>query len=250
MDGGFLGGNNDSSFSGGSGSSSRRPMGEQTLRPVTLKQLANCEITQEGTFRIDNADVTQVTFIAAIRRVTELSTNVSYTVEDGTGQIEVRRWIDQTETAEDAQKRRDLIEDVYIRVFGRLNNFNNRVNVVAHNIRPIKDFNEITYHLIEATLTHVKFGNHNGAGNGSDAMVIDQGSGASSALGNALHDKIINIMKEYHELEEGASVHQIISRLNGIASEKDVREGIDYLQNEGHCYITIDDDHVKSTEAF
>ena len=35
-------------------------MGEQTLRPVTMKQLANCEITQEGTFRIDNADVTQV----------------------------------------------------------------------------------------------------------------------------------------------------------------------------------------------
>ena len=90
----------------------------------------------------------------------------------------------------------------------------------------------------------------NGANGSGDAMMIDQGAGASTALGNALHDKIINIMKEYHELDEGASVHQIISRLNGVATEKEVREGIDYLQNEGHCYITIDDDHVKSTEAF
>jgi replication factor A2 len=37
-------------------------MGEQTLRPLTVKQIKNCQIPQEGTFRIDNTDVTQVMF--------------------------------------------------------------------------------------------------------------------------------------------------------------------------------------------
>ncbi|KAI9262212.1 hypothetical protein BDA99DRAFT_70499 [Phascolomyces articulosus] len=235
---------------GGGNSSGRKPMGEQTLRPVTLKQLGNCQITQEGTFRIDNADVTQITFVGVIRGITELSTNIQYKIEDGTGQVDVRHWIDQTETAEDAQKRADLVEDLYVRVFGRLNNFNNRVSVVAHNIRPIKDFNEINYHFIDTTLTHVKFTNTEGAGNSDDAMMIDSGAGAPSALGNALHDKIIDIIKEYHELEEGASVHQIISRLGNSVNETDIRNSIEYLINEGHCYTTVDDEHIKSTEAF
>lgn len=35
-------------------------MGEQTLRPLTVKQLKTCSIPQDQTFRIDGSDVTQV----------------------------------------------------------------------------------------------------------------------------------------------------------------------------------------------
>lgn len=35
-------------------------MGEQTMRPLTVKQIKNCDIPQDDTYRIDNADVTQV----------------------------------------------------------------------------------------------------------------------------------------------------------------------------------------------
>lgn len=35
-------------------------MGEQTLRPLTVKQIKNCDIPQDDTYRIDNANVTQV----------------------------------------------------------------------------------------------------------------------------------------------------------------------------------------------
>jgi replication factor A2 len=43
-------------------------MGEQTLRPLTVKQIKNASIPQEGTFRIDNADVTQVSFVINTRK--------------------------------------------------------------------------------------------------------------------------------------------------------------------------------------
>jgi hypothetical protein len=35
-------------------------MGEQTLRPLTVKQIKNCSTSQDNNFKIDNADVTQV----------------------------------------------------------------------------------------------------------------------------------------------------------------------------------------------
>ncbi len=37
-------------------------MGEQTMRSITIKQIKNCEIPQDGTFRIDGTDVTQVNY--------------------------------------------------------------------------------------------------------------------------------------------------------------------------------------------
>jgi replication factor A2 len=47
--------------------------------------------------------------------------------------------------------------DTYVRVNGRLNTYSNRTTVVAHSIRPITDFNEITYHLLDAIQTHLLF---------------------------------------------------------------------------------------------
>lgn len=38
-------------------------MGEQTMRPLTVKQLKNASIPQENTFKIDGVDVTQVTHL-------------------------------------------------------------------------------------------------------------------------------------------------------------------------------------------
>lgn len=35
-------------------------MGEQTMRALTIKQIKNCDIPQDGVFRVDGADVTQV----------------------------------------------------------------------------------------------------------------------------------------------------------------------------------------------
>lgn len=37
-----------------------------------------------------------------------MATNYVYTIEDGTGAIEVRKWVEQNETAEEAEARRML----------------------------------------------------------------------------------------------------------------------------------------------
>lgn len=51
----------------------------------------------------------QMTFVGIIRGIQELATNLVYTIEDGTGAIEVRKWVEQNETPEEAEARRDLM---------------------------------------------------------------------------------------------------------------------------------------------
>ncbi|KAG0165234.1 replication factor A protein 2 [Apophysomyces sp. BC1034] len=226
---------------------SRKPMGEQTLRPVTLKQLRNAQIPQDGSFKIDGADVTQVTFVAVIRQVQEMTTNFSYTMEDGTGVIEVRRWVESNETAEETQRRRELVADLYVRVYGRLNNFNNRISCIAFAIRPITDFNEISFHFLDAIHTHVSLTK---TGSDTDAVMGQASLDVGSGGGSDVHKRVIDAVKMYQDREEGASVDQIIQKLQGVYNESVIRDAIEYLTNEGHCYTTIDDYHIKSTESY
>lgn len=78
-------------------------------------------------------------------------------------------------------------------------------------------------------------------------MYIDQGANASLG-GGSLHKRVMDIITQYHEHEDGASIDQIIHQLPDVPQDK-VKDAIEYLINEGHCYNTIDDNHVKSTEA-
>lgn len=83
--------------------------------------------------------------------------NVIYTIEDGTGSADVRKWIEQNETEIEADERRSLVRDMYVRVYGRLAYFHNRITVAAFAIRPITDYNEITHHYLEAIYVHLTF---------------------------------------------------------------------------------------------
>jgi len=58
----------------------RRFRENKTLTPVTIKQLMTAKASPDDTFKIDEIEVTQVTFVALIRAVNVQPTNVNYTV--------------------------------------------------------------------------------------------------------------------------------------------------------------------------
>ncbi|KAI8997327.1 hypothetical protein BDB01DRAFT_713121 [Pilobolus umbonatus] len=205
-------------------------MGDNTLRPVTIKQINSVSNPQEGIFKIDNADITQLSIVGAVRNMQTLETNNVYTVEDGTGLIEVRKWIDQNESGEDMDDIRHNIH--YVRVYGRLNSFGGRVTVVAFSIRPITDFNEITYHFLDAVFAHLTYSKPSNS----------QSSGGINDIVNAT-------IKSYSEEEEGASIDQIIFKLKDRYTEEDIRKSVDFLTLEGHCYFIDGQDYIKSTDC-
>jgi replication factor A2 len=142
----------------------------------------------------------------------------------------------------------------YVRVWGRLKSFNNKKNVGAHVIRPVDDFNEVNYHLLEATYVHLYFtkGAVPGAnGAGGDGMFVD--GAAYSAAGNtgagggdklpgatALGRKMYNFLMNAPGGNEGVHLN-VIANGTGM-SIRDVQAASDELLGFGVIYATVDEE--------
>jgi replication factor A2 len=77
---------------------------------VTIKQVINADQAHnDADFTIDGHDVNQVLLVGNVHSMSSSATNVSYSIGDGTGYIDVRQWL---ETAEDDTGKMDGIECV------------------------------------------------------------------------------------------------------------------------------------------
>jgi replication factor A2 len=188
-------------------------------------------------------------------------------MDDGTGTIEVKQWIDQDSTSpmdtDDAPSKPKLVEGTYARAWGRLKAFNNKRHVGAHVIRPIQDHNEIQYHLLEATAVHLYFSrgppeqfmnpmadgthqapgafkqesssfNYNAGGNqmASNSKTLPQMSPAARRVYEAL--------RSGPQSNEGVHVHQLVTQL-GMPYPEVLKAG-DELQGHGSIFTTVDDE--------
>jgi replication factor A2 len=194
----------------------------------------------------------QVTFVGQIRNVSTQTTNITYKIDDGTGTIEVKQWPDSdTSTsdpggAEDMNKAK-LVENAYCRVWGRLKAFNNKRHVGAHVVRPITDYNEIHYHLLEATAVHLFFtsgppASKDGQQNGSKAEGVAGGNEMNSrpmANISPLARRLYNALKETPQSNEGLHVQMLASQLQAEANN--IHKAAEELLAIGWVFTTVDD---------
>lgn len=183
-------------------------------------------------------------------------TNTTFTLDDGTGTVDAKQWID-TDAAEDHAASLPA-EGSYVHLWGRLKDFNGKRHIACHRIRPVTDFNEVSYHFLEATAVHLFFTRgpidpeagavKNEGGNG---MFVDSGAGAN---GNAHQSgaskvpssfsgaskRIYKLMEEMPQSNEGINVHAIAQQLGIPLSE--VMKGGDELLQGGQIYTTVDDE--------
>lgn len=243
----------------GEGSATQKKgYGKDTLRPVTIKQLHDAVHPHPDAdhFIIDNSEATQVTFIGQVRNISTQTTNVTYKLDDGTGIIEVKQWID-AEAMQDpddpSNQKAKPVEEGYARVWGRLKAFNNKRHVGANYIRPIQDFNEIQYHLLEATAVHLHFakgpvenlqqgqaqGGTNGMANGHQQSngYAQPDTGMSGVSQSAR--KVFSILKQTPQGNEGLHAQDIAIRA-GLEMSEVLKAG-DELLSTGKIYTTVDD---------
>ncbi|KAL1917759.1 uncharacterized protein VTP21DRAFT_3593 [Calcarisporiella thermophila] len=236
---------------------SKKSVTIQTLRPVTVHQILNAfQPHADADFKIDNVEVMQVKIVGVIRNMMKQSTNISYTVEDGTGSIDVRKWIDNEETEEVDT---ELRTGVYVRVIGNLNRFGNKQHLGVYHMEPIRDFNEVTFHMLECIATHLYFTKgtpnttsalNNSIYNPQSAFISGNAAGDMGGMSGytPVQSRIMQIVREEPDTNEGTNVNVIKQKLQGQFSREEVQNAIDWLINEGHLYSTVDDDHVKSTD--
>ncbi|KAH6614989.1 replication protein-like protein A 32 kDa subunit [Boeremia exigua] len=255
--GGFIPGDSSQQSPGG-----RDKQQQDSLRAVTIKQIIDAQHdASTDSFRIDGHIASQITFVAQIRNISTQTTNTTYRLDDGTGSIEVRQWVDPDNLDLNNPMRARLVEGSYCRAWGKPKSFNDRRSVNSQIVRPVEDMNEVSYHLLEATATHLYFtrgplgGANAGAGAANTGAGADQqGGGAGGAYGN--HDlsgynsvakKVFAYLRETPQSNEGLH-QQVIAANLGLESADVLRAGDDLLSG-GLIYTTVDDHTWAVLEA-
>jgi len=227
--------------------------GKDTVRPVTIKQLLGATRPHPDTdFKIDGEFITQVTFVGQIRNISKQTTNITYKVDDGTDIIEVKEWKDGDSTDDhmdtDSTKPK-LEEDRYCRVWGRLKEFYEKKTVQAHIIRPITDYNEINYHLLEATAVHLffKYGPPTGANDQRPGQNAQSNDGVSVKVdGRELPSHlsprakmVYKYLRESPQSNEGQHVQLIASGMGLEVNE--IYRAAEELVEAGLTFTTVDE---------
>ncbi|KAK9894142.1 replication protein A, subunit RPA32 [Cystobasidium minutum MCA 4210] len=254
------------------GSPGSKKQSSHTYRPVTIKQLHDAfQSHPDAPFNIDDVDIDHVVFVGTIVNIAKSATNVSSTIEDGTGTIDVRQWIDTAD--DDTGKMAGIDQGVYVRVMGDLKSFNNRRSVNATSIKAITDFNEIQYHLLETVYVHLyhtrgppQAGGHGGQtaqrqqqqpqrANGADPYAMNNNNTSAGDTSYAELKPMARKIMQYIDRiggdnlpEEGLSVDTLARAIPGATVDK-IKVELEDLLSDGMLYTTMDDEHVLPTSV-
>mmetsp|Transcript_10648 Transcript_10648/g.13476 ORF Transcript_10648/g.13476 Transcript_10648/m.13476 type:complete len:292 (-) Transcript_10648:179-1054(-) len=276
------GGGGDASFSSPSGgnnygSSSQSPTqkrkstDEQTLIPVTIRMILNAS----DSMLEDGREPHNIKIVAALRNVNQTSTSYVYEVEDGTGFIEAKEWLDENESVLQSEMRNEAAKDYqYVRIIGKMQWYDNKPSVVAYSVRKLSTGNELTHHLLEVVHASEKYKKssqivgspsmNNGAMSmqGMNMGRVDFNSSMPSAStrlapqdsnmesggggGNAdsLRSETLNWLGAFNtDNPEGANINDFIQLKTGQYSRNEILSMIELLAQEGAIYSTSDESH-------
>jgi replication factor A2 len=265
--GGFMPSQNND-MSGGAMKDTRKPRTDQTVMPLTVKQLLGADRGEGDVLTINGKELSHVMLVGAVTAVNPSQLTLKYQVDDGTGKVDVTWWMDDDGDMATSKRASAIREGIYVRVVGKTRMHQDQMQLTAFDVSPLADHNQITYHFlscIKAHLAHTQpapaaSAQAAGAGfaygarpepaaaaptTGGASMDMDMGGEAGL---NPQQNKVLSVIAENSMSEEGASIQQLQSQLAGM-SEADIRTVIDFLSSEGHLYSTIDEDHFKATSV-
>ncbi|KAK9486241.1 hypothetical protein V1527DRAFT_489186 [Lipomyces starkeyi] len=224
------------------------------VRPVTIKQILDAsQAHPDSEYSVDGVDVSTVTFVGMVRNVLNQTTNSTYRIEDGTGTIEVRKFVSADRPDSDRIQGPQMGD--YVRVIGELKAFfNNKRQVNGNLIRKVTDYNEVIYAQLDALALHLQTVHperQGGAGSVHEEtkMTGIQPSTRSYTNENltSLQRKVLDTLSTAAEQasNEGVNIHVIAQRVG--ANPNTIQEACEYLSELGLIYTTIDYDHYKLT---
>lgn len=228
----------------------------QNVLPCTTAEILSAT-QNDDKFYSGEIELSQITIVGLIIAVKESPTRIDYEVDDMTGPpLEVKQFVDNDESVPEPERIAAFRENTYVRVYGTVRSFGGKRNVTAFKMVPVMDMNEVTYHMLEVTHSHLALSKHVASGMSSgapmnsstmgDNIYNNQDSGMISGL-NQIQNQVHSIIQS-NVTEEGASIENVCKQLRGVP-ERSVREAIEFLSSEGHIYSTIDEDHYKATDS-
>ncbi|RDB21447.1 Replication factor A protein 2 [Hypsizygus marmoreus] len=256
--GGFLQGGSPYSASG-SPSGARSKEASHSLRPLTVAQVIKAtQAHADAEWTVDEMEIGQITIVGQVVTVQSQTTNCVYWIDDGTGRIEARHWVDSS-SEEDAGKWGGIEESMYVRVTGALKTFGNKRYINANHIRVATDPHEIYFHILETIAVTLMVDRGQSSLHGQPAAP-SRGAGVSAYTNQShtttnindqfsylppLQQKIARFISSQPRSDEGVHV-SVIARATGSDGDAEkISEALDKLMDEGLVYSTIDDSHFN-----
>lgn len=258
--GGDAGGFNSQGNSAGKANRTR----VQNLVPCTVNQIRTAT-KDDDRFLIGSVELGQIELFGVIMDSREASTNVTYMINDFTGEdIQVRHWIDEADDETAGVRESQVFRNhMLVRICGNVREIGGSRNVVAFRIFPVHDYNEFSCHILEVIHAQML---HQMLKKGSGGSVVGMDTSATNAgddsVGTSnvhapvkglsgIQNQVLAFIraKSANGEETGPSIEQILPGLASSLNGQQVREAIDYLSNEGHVYSTVDDHHFRATDV-
>ena len=149
----------------------------------------------------------------------------------------------------DNESKPKLVEEGYCRVWGKLKAFNNKKHVGAHVIRPVTDYNEINYHLLDATAIHLFFsrGPPETTKGQNGTRTNEGGVGAQEPTSNGQllpsmspgARKLLQTLKATPQSNEGLHVQVLASQMGTNTNE--AQRAAEELISLGLIFTTVDE---------
>lgn len=263
----------------------RKPYEEQNLIPVTVKMLMNSQ-DQPGEVHVlpDGREITTIKLIGAIRTFNEDSTNMTFDIEDGTGLIEVKQYVDEGVDNKYVREMRAQTsqEHIYVKIFGKINSYGGKKKITAFSVRTLTSENELTHHFLEVAYSYSKYqqtmngggssGNSNNAFNsnglyGMNTSMANSGGAPPpgvNSFNNNMNNSFNNnnnsggdlieqvkqfVMQEGSRDDVGVHVNEVVQNfMNQGHSESEIRACMQQLTDDGGIFTTIDTDYVKGMD--
>ncbi|CAM0909607.1 unnamed protein product [Alopecurus aequalis] len=122
-------------------------------RSLAASAAAAADGRGDSAISIDGVETGNVRVLGKVENVVSTETDVSFTLDDGTGKIALVRWINDESDARDAAY---VKAGVYVRVHVNITGFQAMQQGFARSIRPITNFNEVVLHFIECIHVHME----------------------------------------------------------------------------------------------
>lgn len=215
--GGFDNNNNGTNL----GSSQQRTQTRSSLTPVTIKMLnESTPQVQDGEFIVHNIELNLVSFCGIVRNITDNTSNLVVQLEDGTGAIEIRAWINDSSPDE----HKDLEVGKYFFVTGSLKDFQGKKNVQHATFTKIDDFNQVVYHQLSAIDVYLrangKLGGDGGASKQKEALFVGDDDNKVTGSNLSISDRILECITEHTpSMPEGVPVAFIAQTLNMLVDD-------------------------------
>ena len=237
---------------------------EDTIIPVTIKQLIDSNFSIDQPFLVDGIPRKQFSIVGVVRSVQEEEIWTLYDIDESTGVFKVQDFSKDFSSLEQT-----FNVGTYVFVVGKINFFESTPVISAFSVKPVIDFDQIPYHFIYTLFVHFStlrglppntvfsfsktigqsaetaINNNNNNNNNNNINNVNKETNQNQD--ELIRKKILDFIRSKH-----ASVNksEIVKFLGNSYPLEKITNSLNVLEYNGEIYTTGIDTYVLSWESF